>query len=72
MIYPDLLFDHPEMVNCKCGSKPLLSIPCYADETTFVVCSDECGEQTDSYMMGCYEEGISSAINEWNNVVRPA
>ncbi len=66
-MYQDLMFEHDALNNCKCGSSAVLSIPNYADESTFVYCENECGEITCSYDMGCYEEGITSAINEWNS-----
>lgn len=38
----------------------------YADEDVMVICLN-CDASTLSYTMGIYEDGIKSAIKDWNN-----
>ena len=50
----------------RCGGKPTLCEPNYADEGgTMVVCED-CDLASDSFVLGEYGEGRAQAITAWN------
>ena len=50
----------------RCGGKPMLCEPNYADEGgTMVVCED-CDLASDSFVLGEYGEGRAQAITAWN------
>mgnify|MGYP003441053730 CR=1 FL=1 len=50
----------------RCGGKPMLCEPNYADEGgTMVVCED-CDLAGDSFVLGEYGEGRAQAITAWN------
>lgn len=64
--YPELLFKHPVLDNCKCGKAPEISTGAYANEPVMIVCV-YCDESSDSFKMGVYEQGVTKAIIDWNN-----
>lgn len=50
---------------CYCGSKALISLPNYADESAMVIC-DTCNNTSKSFPMGEYMEGVDAAVGDWN------